>query len=61
MDPCSNGPFVFQRFVFQGMDRGFELKSAYNRGRVLDAYIFVEKDGPPFYAMGDRVGQPASP
>ncbi len=60
MDPCGNGPFVFQRFVFDGVDRGFELKSAYNRGHVLDAYVFVEKDGPPFWVMGDRVGQPIS-
>ena len=29
MDPCGNGPFAFQRFVFEGVDRGFELKSAY--------------------------------
>ena len=25
MDPFGNGPFVFQRFVFEGVDRGFEL------------------------------------
>ena len=29
MDPFGNGPFTFQRFVFKGVDRGFELKSAY--------------------------------
>ena len=29
MDPFGNGPFAFQRFVFEGVDRGFELKSAY--------------------------------
>jgi hypothetical protein len=59
-DPCGNGPFTFQRFVFDGVDRGFELKSAYNRGHGPEAYIFVEKDGPPFNVMGDKVGQPIS-
>ena len=29
MDPLGNGPFAFQRFVFEGVDRGFELKSTY--------------------------------
>ena len=58
MDPCGNGPFTLQRFIFEHVDRGFELKSAYNRGKGLDAFIFIEKDGPPFYIMGDRVGQP---
>ena len=28
-DPLGNGPFVCERFVYQGVDRGFQLKSAY--------------------------------
>ena len=44
----------FQRFVFQGVDRGFELKSAYAGRGYPEAMIFVEKDGPPFYVDGDR-------
>ena len=60
MDPCGNGSFSFQRFVFDGVDRGFELKSAFNRGKVLEAFIFIENDGTPFNIMGDRVGQPFS-
>ena len=27
-DPYGQGPFAFQRFVFEGVDRGFQLKSA---------------------------------
>ena len=48
MDPFGNGPFTFQRFVFEGVDRGFELKSAYAFGKVPCGIIFVEKEGPPF-------------
>jgi hypothetical protein len=61
MDPCGNSPFTFQRFVFEGVDQGFELKSVYNRGRGPETYIFVEKNGPPFYVMGDHAGKPVSP
>jgi hypothetical protein len=61
MDPCGNGPFVSQRFVFDGVDRGFELKAVYNRGHGPETYIFVEKDGPPFVVTGDKVGQPETP
>ena len=57
-DPCGQGPFAFRRFIFNGVDRGFELRSAF---RPEDSYpqvlIFVEKDGPPFLLDGPRAGQ----
>ena len=28
-DPCGNGPFSCERFIFQGTDRGFALKSTF--------------------------------
>ena len=43
MDPFGNGPFGFQRFVFKGVDRGFELKSAYAGADAPFVMIFVEK------------------
>jgi hypothetical protein len=56
-DPWGPGPFEFQRFVFQGVDRGFELKSACRVNGWPEVLIFVEKDGPPFYVMGSNAGQ----
>ena len=62
-DPFGNGPFEFQRFVFQGVDRGFELTSAYAGRGYPEAMIFVEKDGPPFYVSGgpQRIGKAIQP
>ena len=31
-DPCGTGPFVSRRFVFEGVDRGFQLRSALDVG-----------------------------
>jgi hypothetical protein len=59
MDPCGNGPFTFQRFVFEGVDRGFELKSAYTGYPC--ALIFVEKEGTLFYIDGPHIGQAVQP
>jgi hypothetical protein len=61
MDPCGNGPFAFQRFVFEEVDRGFELKSAYAGLRYPCALIFVEKEGTPFYIEGPHIGQAVKP
>jgi len=64
MDPCGNGPFAFQRFVFKGVDRGFELKSAYTgifAVGVPYTLIFVEKEGPPFNVDGLHIGQAVKP
>ena len=57
-DPWGRGPFGFQRFVFQGGDRGFELKSACRINGWPEVLIFVEKDGPPFYVNGRNAGEP---
>ncbi len=56
-DPCGQGPFGFRRFVFKGVDRGFELKSALYPGSFQQVLIFVEKEGPPFLVDGPRAGQ----
>ncbi|MGO8927605.1 MAG: hypothetical protein ACLQU3_12025 [Limisphaerales bacterium] len=56
-DPWGQGPFEFQRFVFQGVDRGFELKSACRANGWPEVLIFVEKEGPPFYVNGRNAGQ----
>jgi len=57
-DPCGNGPFSFQRFVLNGVDRGFELKSQLILSKgIPESYIFVETDGPPFNVTGVKVGR----
>lgn len=57
LDPCTGAPFEFERFIFEGVDRGFRLKSAY-RGRDFDEIlIFVEKPGPLFRTTGKRAGE----
>jgi hypothetical protein len=56
-DPFGNGPFGFQRFVFKGVDRGFELKSAYAGGDAPFVMIFVEKEGPAFQVTGPDAGK----
>jgi len=56
-DPCTGGPFEFERFVFEGVDRGFRLKSKF-RGRDFDEIlIFVEKPGPLFRTTGKLAGE----
>ena len=57
-DPCGQGPFGFRRFIFQGADRGFELKSACPLNPWPYVMIFVEKEGPLFYTDGRYAGQP---
>jgi hypothetical protein len=64
IDPFGKGPFAFQRFMFEGVDRGFELKSAYaGRPAWPSVLIFVEKEGPPFYVDGppERMGHAVKP
>jgi hypothetical protein len=57
-DPYGKGPFIFQRFIFEGVDRGFELKSTYTGRRWQEMLIFIEKGGPPiFYVSGPRAGK----
>ncbi len=57
VDPLGDGPFGFQRFSFEGVDRGFQLKSAYAGRGFPETLIFVEKDGTPFYVNGQKAGQ----
>lgn len=61
MDPLGNGPFTCERFVYQGIDRGFELKSAYVPVKTPVRMIFVEKDGPAFHTLGEHAGEPFTP
>ena len=61
MDPCGQGPFQMQRFVFQGVDRGFKLTGAYSGRGFPEVMIFVEKEGPAFYVYGKNAGQPVTP
>jgi hypothetical protein len=60
-DPFGNGPFACQRFVFEDVDRGFELKSAYAGLKYPCALIFVEKAGPPFNGDGPHIGEAVQP
>ena len=57
-DPCGTGPFGYERFVFEGVDRGFKLTSAYASLAYPNVQIFVQKDGPPFRSTGKLAGQP---
>jgi hypothetical protein len=57
-DPCGQGPFAFQRFVLEGVDRGFQLKSSFEGSGFTETMIFVEKQGPPFFLDGPHVGEP---
>ena len=57
-DPCGQGPFGFRRFTFEGVDRGFELQSAYEGRGSPEVMIFVENDGPAFAVSGKNAGQP---
>lgn len=57
-DPCGEGPFAFQRFIFEGVDRGFELRSRFNADKNIAVLIFVEKEGPPFQVDGNYPGRP---
>jgi len=61
-DPCGDGPFTVRRFVFEGEDRGFALRSAYDGPGHAVVLIFVEKNGTPFMIDGKNAGKrfPAS-
>jgi len=55
-DPCGTGPFAFRRFVFEGGDRGVELRSAYDIDGNKGLLIFVEQTGAPFRVDGPKAG-----
>jgi hypothetical protein len=61
IDPCGQGPFTYQRFVFEGVDRGFQLKSGLEGLGFPHVLIFVEKDGPLFFCDGPKTGQAVEP
>jgi hypothetical protein len=56
-DPFGTGPFSFQRFVLNGEDRGFELKSRFRGRGFEEVLIFVEKNGVPFMIDGKNAGR----
>jgi hypothetical protein len=56
-DPCGNGPFAFRRFIFEGEDRGFELRSTYNERGFDEVLIFLEKGHLPIYLEGKNAGK----
>ena len=58
-DPITGRPFEFRRFFFEGVDRGFELKSHVLLREWPEVLIFLEKEGPLFYLDGPRAGQAA--
>ena len=60
-DPFGNDPFKFERFSFEGVDRGFKLTSAFNMSHNKAVLIFVEKEGPPFNVGGNNPGTPRTP
>ena len=60
-DRCGDGPFAFRRFVSEGVDRGFELRSPWDVGGYPQVLIFVEKEGPPFTVRGRHPGQAVNP
>jgi len=57
IDPCGQGPFAFERFMFEGTDRGFLLRSAFEDNGKPDVLIFVEKEGSPFRVNGPKAGE----
>ena len=57
LDPCAGKPFEFERFVFEGVDRGFKLKSKFRSRDFDEVLIFVEKPGPLFRTTGKRAGE----
>jgi hypothetical protein len=60
VDPFSGKPFGFRRFIFEGVDRGFELKSSYQGLGFDQVLIFVETEGPPFMQEGKNAGKAPS-
>lgn len=57
-DPAGSGPFGFRRFVFEGVDRGFQLTSVLDAGGFAESLVFVETPGVAFLVGGPHVGTP---
>lgn len=56
-DPFGSGPFEYRRFVLDGVDRGFKLKSGVRNPDFPEMLIFAEKPGPAFHVDGPYAGQ----
>ena len=61
VDPYTQSPFEIQRFVYEGVDRGFEIKSTFSARGTPEHLIFVEKDGKPFSVGGVIRNEKAAP
>jgi hypothetical protein len=59
-DPCGSGPFHFERFTLDGVDRGFALTSELDWRGFNEITIFVETSGPIFYIDGPKAGKSVS-
>ncbi len=60
-NPCGNGAFAIKRFMFDGVDRGFELDASYAGLGYPEVLIFEETDGPPFLVFGKNAGKAPAP
>jgi hypothetical protein len=60
-NPLGPRPFNLQRFIFDGVDRGFELNANYAGVGYPEVFIFVETDGPPFLVFGKNAGKTPEP
>jgi hypothetical protein len=56
-DPFGTGPFEYSRFMLEGIDRGFKLKSQLRVPDFDEVLIFAEKAGPAFSIDGPNAGQ----
>jgi hypothetical protein len=56
-DPFGNGPFEYSRFLLDGVDRGFKLKSQVRSPDFPEVLIFAEKPGTAFLVDGPKAGQ----
>jgi hypothetical protein len=60
LDPYSGAAFEINPYIFEGVERGFELKSSYAGRGAQELLIFVEKDGPPF-SVSPKIENRAAP
>jgi hypothetical protein len=60
-DPAGSGPFQIRRVVVEGVDRGFSLESALDRGLRNETLVFIEQPGPFLYVDGPRADQMRPP
>ncbi|MCI0748346.1 MAG: hypothetical protein L0Y58_23315 [Verrucomicrobia subdivision 3 bacterium] len=56
-DPFGDGPFGFERFVLDGIDRGFKLTSKLNCRDHIAGLILIETPGPAVRVDSKYIGQ----